>query len=602
MILHILRKPIILFLIALLTSFTSLAESGSIHYTIRFPEPHTHYVEVEMVIDKISQNTLEIKMPVWAPGSYKVREFSGNTEAVQATDEKGNKLDVKIKNKNTWLVNSKGKKKIEFKYRVYAYTLSVRTSFINSEYAYLNGTSIFMYEENMQNRKHTIAVVPHPNWKNISTGLKADKNSRWKLIADNYDVLVDCPIQIGNQYIFEFDAEGAKHFVAMVGEANYNEEKIKKDLATVTKVCKDVFKDLPLKEYTYIIHNTNQRGGGLEHRNSTSLQVDRWSYEPESNYLRFIGLAIHEYFHLWNVKRLRPEALGPFDFSIENYTTQLWVMEGITSYYDELLMLRGKFINDKVYLGKLSSSINRTENSPATDVQSLSEASLHSWIKYYNPNENSGNTNTSYYIKGSVVATMLDLLIRKETSGDKNLDDLMRAMYQKYYLKEQRGYRDHEFEAEASAICGKDISSFFKDFVYATTRFNYNEFLYPFGLKINNLNSTANKANLGVVTKMKAGNLIITNTSRNTAAYKAGLNVNDEIVSIDNYRTGNLRELNTLISRRNPGDKIEILIARNGKTMILPVTLEKDNTVNYIIEKLDSLTEEQQKLYDGWLK
>lgn len=591
---------IILFI--LITPFVSIGQKGTVHYTLQFPEPHTHYIEVEMVIDNISQNMLEIKMPVWAPGSYKVREFSGNTEAISANDMKGNKLGVQIKNKNTWLVKSAGKKKIEFKYRVYAYTLSVRTSFVNSDHAYLNGTSVFMFEENMQNRKHTVTVVPHPNWKNISTGLKADKNSKWNLQAENYDELVDCPIEIGNQYIFDFDAGGVKHYVAMVGEANYNEEKLKKDLATVTEVCKDIFKDLPLEEYTYIIHNTNQRGGGLEHRNSTSLQVERWSYEPESSYLKIIGLAFHEYFHLWNVKRLRPEALGPFDYSAENYTTQLWVMEGVTSYYDELLLLRGKFIDDEVYLGKLTSAINRIENSPATDVQSLSESSMHSWIKFYNPNENSGNTTISYYTKGSVVAAMLDLLIRKETNGDKSLDDLMRNMYQKYYLKEQRGYKDKEFETEASAICGKDISSFFKDYVYGKARFNYNEFLNPFGLKISNLNDSLNKPILGIETKIQDGKLIITSTTRNTSAYTDGLNVNDEIVSIDNFRISKLGQLNTLISRKNPGEKIEILIARDGKTFPIPVILKKDNTVNYTIEKLDSLTQAQENLYTNWLK
>ncbi|MBT8195087.1 MAG: PDZ domain-containing protein [Bacteroidia bacterium] len=577
------------------------AQNGSIHYTLEFPEPHTHYVDVEMVIDNLSSNDLEIVMPVWAPGSYKVRDFSKHTEAIVAKDEQGSELDVEVTSKNTWLVNTKGKSKIEFSYRVYAYELSVRTSFINADHAYLNGTSIFMYAEGMQDREHTLTVVPNSNWKEINTGLKIDKKNKWAFSAENYDELADCPIEIGNQNIFSFKAEGVNHIIAMVGEANYDIEKIKTDFATVAKVCKDVFGDIPVKEYTYIIQNTNNRGGGLEHSNSTSLQVDRWSYEPRSAYLRIINLAIHEYFHLWNVKRLRPEALGPFDYTKENYTTQLWVMEGITSYYDELLMLRGDFISKQEYLSKLTSSINRVENSPATDVQSLSESSMHSWIKFYHPHENSGNTNISYYTKGQVVAAMLDLLIIKETNGEKSLDDLMSNMYQKYYVKENRGYKDEEFEAEVASICGSEQSAFFRDYVYGTKRIDFDSFLNPFGLHITNLRSNSKKTKLGIRTKVEDGKLILTRTDRHSSAYESGLNVNDEIMSIDNYRINSMNELNDLISRKNAGDVIQVLISRDAKTFTIPVKLKIDNSVNYVIEKLKNRTEKQESLYDAWL-
>ncbi|MDX5348417.1 MAG: peptidase M61, partial [Hymenobacteraceae bacterium] len=302
------------------------------------PEPHTHYFNVEMEMQDIKKKFIDVKMPVWAPGSYLVREFAKNVEDFSATTDNGKKLSWEKINKNTWRIYTQRAEPVKVQYKVYAYELTVRTSFIDASHAYLNGTSVFMYPEGYKNLSSTLTIKPYEKWNTISTALPQAGNDKWTFKADSYDELADSPIEIGTHKVYSFTANGVVHEVAMYGEGNYQPEKLMADMKKVVEEAISVFGELPVKRYVFIVHNTHSGGGGLEHLNSTTLQTNRWAYSPGRSYQGFLGLVAHEYFHLWNVKRLRPEPLGPFNYDAENYTQLLWVSEGFTSFYDDLLV------------------------------------------------------------------------------------------------------------------------------------------------------------------------------------------------------------------------------------------------------------------------
>ncbi len=576
-------------------SISSFAQN--ITYKIEFPAPQTHYASVMIRVNEIPKDkeTIDFVMPVWAPGSYLIREFAKGVEAVSSDS------DLKKISKNVWQVQTNGKSSVNLMYEVYGFEHSVRTSFINASHAALIPTSIFMYIDGMKEEKATLEIVKPEGWKTISTSLKTKNGKENIFDIPNYDILADSPIEIGNQDILTFEAAGVKHSVVMYGKGNYDEAKITKDMAKIVEEATKVWGENPAEDYQFIVHNSARGGGGLEHLNSTSLVVDRMSYGTEKGYLGYLGLVAHEYFHLWNVKRLRPFALTNYDYTQEQHTNLLWIFEGFTSYYDELLLTRAGFVDDTYYLNTLSGNISAAENKKGRNVQPVTEASFDAWIKAYRPNENSGNTTVSYYGQGSVYAAMLDLMIIEATDTDKNLDDVMRYLYNEYYKKQKRGYTDAEFQAAVGMIAGKPFESFFDNVVYGTQMPDYATYLGYAGLKLM-VSSNPTKATLGIRTSESSGNLKVRSTERDGAAYKQGLNVDDEIIAADNFRITSNGELTEILQYKNVGDEVTLLIARDGLLQTLIIKLEADDTKGYRIEKIENPSKKQEKVYKKWFE
>lgn len=558
------------FTLTFLLLFTSVFAT-EINYTVSMKNPHTHYFNVNLEVKGINKDSFDIKMPVWAPGSYLVREFSKNIENLKTHN------DIKIKqlNKNTWRVFSNKAKQVKITYDVYAFEISVRTSFLDASHGYINGTSLFFYIDGLINHPYQLTIIPHHNFKKITTALPKSKKGLFTYEAPNYDVFVDCPIEIGNHELFEFDAAGVKHYVAIYGDGNYNIDSLKVDMAKIVTAATNVFGENPNKEYTFIIHNLTKGSGGLEHANSTTLQVNRWTYKG-SSYLGFLSLVAHEYFHLWNVKRIRPDVLGPFDYNNENYTDLLWVMEGFTSYYDELLLYRAGFYNKDKIIRKFTSSINSIENQPGNKVQSVADASFNAWIKAYRPNENSYNTTISYYTKGSVIANMLDLLIIDATDGQKNLDHVMQHLYKVYYKKENRGFNNKEMQQTIEFIAGKSFDDFFKNHIYDTKTIDYSSVFKLANATV--LTSTSSNPYMGISTSDNKVKRVISNSS----AYLGGLNVKDEIIAINNYRVTN-DNINFHINKLKVNDMVDVLISRDNKIKSLTFPILASNKISYSI-------------------
>lgn len=585
----------IIFLVLALTYFSSSSIAIEISYKLGMSKPNNHYFQVEMNVSDIAAPTIVIKMPVWAPGSYLTREFSKNVNMVYAKDEKGTARTVKKVTKNSWEIETKGAKSITINYEVYAFELSVRTSFLDDSHGYLNGTSMFMYVNGAKDVKGKLTIVPHPTFKKISTALKHDGNNVYSF--DDYDQLVDCPIEIGNQDIFEFQAAGVKHIVAMYGEGNYDIPTLQKDMAKIVEAETKAMGENPNKEYVFIIHNVTDPSGGLEHKNSTTLEVNRWTYEGD-DYLGFLSLVAHEYYHLWNVKRIRPKALGPFDYDSENYTDLLWVMEGFTSYYDELFLRRAGFYSQDDYINKLLSSMSYVENLPGNKVQPVAHSSFDAWIKAYRPNENSNNTNISYYPKGSILAAILDLHIINKFDGKKCLDDFMQKLYSDFYLKKDIGFTEDEFQLSLEEFLGEDMDWFFTPYVYGTETPDYKKFFAYVGLIFYN-SDDAVKPFLGVKASGSGGRLLITGITAGSPAEEYGLSVNDEIIAINGYRVDQT-EFDDFIKTLDKGDKFEIMVSRDNILKTYTVEMGGKSSKKYTIKP--DFSADTQRRFDYWLR
>jgi predicted metalloprotease with PDZ domain len=569
-----------------------------ISYTVTFPEAQAHYADIEMDISGLKQNTLDLKMPVWTPGSYLVREYSKNVEAFSA-EANGKALDAKKIRKNIWRIPVENLSEIKVRYRVYAFEISVRTSFIDVSHGFLSSAGMFMYPDGMLDHPSTIHIIPYKSWTKVSTSLEMVKGDPFTLHSPNYDILFDSPIEVGNQDIFGFDAAGVKYEVAMCGGGNYDKERLKKDIPKIVEQETAIYGENPNKRYVFIVHNYAKGGGGLEHLSSTVLGATRNNYSTEAGYQGFLSLVAHEHFHLWNVKRLRPIALGPFDYDRENYTTDLWIAEGFTAYYQDIIIRRTDLYPVDNYLNVLANDINYVANQPGNKIQSLADASYDAWIKYYRPNENSVNTNISYYNKGSIVAMMLDLEIINDSHSKYCLDDVMKYMYTTYYKTKKRGYTDMEFKKGLEKFSGKSLDELYKKYVYGLADIDYDKYLGYAGYHLTDELAGNNDPNLGVITTATNGKITVTNVLRGTAAWIDGVNVNDEITAVDGVK---VTDMATILNGKKPGDQISIDVLRDGLPLTLPVTLLKKTQVKYKIDSLASPTPQQMDVRKKWLK
>ncbi len=541
-----------------------LINASKLTYHMSMPYPNSHYFAIKIEVIENDSEIQEFKLPVWTPGSYLVREFSKNINQVKAIDSKGMPLVVEKRAKNIWQIHCKGLDSYTVFYEVYAFESSVRTPYLDETHGFVAGAGIFMYTEENRNEKGILHIYPHESFKKISTALVAadfQDNPHDRVFQfDDYDQLIDCPIEIGNQVEFSFLAGGLKHRVAMYGQANYNVSQLQKDMAKVVEAETLVFGDNPNKDYLFIIHNVANGQGGLEHKNSCVLSVSRWSYD-ESNYLGFINLVAHEYFHLWNVKRIRPIELGPFNYDQESYTSLLWVMEGITSYYDELILLRSGFYTKNQFINKLQSQINYVEGSLGSRIQPVAHASFDAWIKAYRPNENSSNTTMTYYSRGAVIGAVLDAYLIQKSGGKRSLDGFLQALYKKYALGLNRGFTEEEFQSEFSDYCQQDMHEFFKDYINGTQIIPYKKYFEPMGIQV--VDNSVTLLNLGL--ELSSGELIKVRSVRSgSAAEDAHISPGDEILACDGYRI-DIKSLEYKYNNLRQGESLELLVARDGK-------------------------------------
>jgi predicted metalloprotease with PDZ domain len=568
-----------------------------ISYTVSMPKPYTHLLEVEL---RLSASSLpaqsELKMPVWTPGSYLVREYARHVQDFSVKGANGRDLAWRKINKNTWQVDTAGSREIVATYRVYSNELTVRTNELNDEHAFWNNAALLMFPKGHVNAPSTVRINPFGTWR-IATGLPAGTAAN-TFRAPNFDILYDSPFEVSNFKQIDFTVHGKPHRVVFSGDGNYDLQRIAADFPKIIDEGYKIFGELPYDNYTFIVNLRG--GGGLEHLNSTALQFNRFGFKPEARYQDFLSLVAHEYFHLWNVKRIRPDALGPFDYENENYTRLLWVAEGGTAYYESVLLRRAGLITAEKFLSDKATAIQQLQARPGRFETSLEEASFDAWIKYYRPDENAINNQISYYDKGDVVNMMLDTTIRSSSGGKKSLDDVMRYLYDEFY-KKGRNYTPADHQKAAEIMAGRSLDDFFSKYVRGTADIDYNQALSGLGLRVIASETNAGKAYIGADLAEANGQLTIRSLPVGTPAYEQGLNTGDQIVAVDGYRASQ-NFLQSYISERKPGDRIRLTVFRYDKIREIDFALGSNTRSEYRISSVDSPSGTQRRLYSDYLR
>ena len=595
-----------------------------IAFTIGMSRPHTHLFEVDIRIKHSANapNEETLVMPVWTPGSYLIREFERNVQDFTAKDAAGQPLKWDKVDKNHWRIVTNGVAEWHASYRVYANELSVRTSELNSSHGFWNNANLLMYLDGFLKSPSTVQVLAPDVWK-VATGLPITPGPKNMFRAENFDVLYDSPFEASNFKTLVFNVKGVPHRIVIDGEGNYDSEKMRRDVQKIVETEVDIMGgEIPYKDYTFILHLRSNAGGGLEHLNSASLGYPRFGFkvvdraeratssapnstdQPVRDYRGFLSLVAHESFHLWNVKRIRPDALGPFDYQKENYTKVLWVAEGITDYYADVALRRGNLISDRDFLTAKARAFQGLQNTPGRLEQSAEESSFDAWVKYYRPDENSSNSQVSYYVKGAILGLLLDLEIRKRSNGAKSLDDVMKYLWTEYFKKD-RNYGPADFQKACELMAGSSLEEFFAKYVRGKDELDYNAGLNAAGLQLETstmgeAGKPIERAFFGADTAWEDNRLVVKRVYAGSPAYDQGLNTGDQIVALNNMRVTK-EFFDARMAEKKPGDLINLTIFRFDDLSTLLIKLGGRTEGTYRIVPLPTQTEAQKQVYRSWL-
>lgn len=573
----------------------------NIHYIVSMPYPKSHLFTIRLNIENWRKNILDLKMPVWTPGSYLVREYSRHLQNFKANStENQRQLDWQKQAKNHWQIDTKNHENITIEYQIYANDLTVRTNHLDETHGYFNGAALFFYLPNYQQLPLKISIEPPFSHWHISTSLPQISDTKNTFLAEDFDSLVDSPFEIGTQKIAHFTVENKPHQWVIWGEGNLKIGKLIQDTIKIIETEAKIFRELPYKDYIFFLHLSASGFGGLEHKNCCVLNYPRFSFQKKDKYEQFMQLVSHEFFHLWNVKRIRPKALENFDYDQENYTTSLWFSEGSTSYYDMIIPLRAGIYNRQRFLELLSKDISQYLSTPGRQIQPLGESSFDAWIKLYRRDAYSNNNQISYYLKGQLVTLLLDLLIRKNSDNKKSFDDVMLTMWQKFGKKEI-GFTPEDLKREIEVIANTDLREFFKLYLESTIELPFNQYFEPFGLKLEAKIDKNMPPYLGLKTQKDNGIEKITFVDANSPAGKAGIDANDELLAIDNYRVNSENLIDRLQDYRE-GDTITLTYFHQEELKTVEVTLENPQPLGYQVKIVDNPSKQQQEMLNQWLK
>jgi len=559
-------------------------DNEPLQYRVSFPEPRTHRLDVTLEVPNPGGDSLELWMPVWTPGSYLVREYSRNLERFAAHDDGGTPLPWCKSAKNRWEVTAASTGRVVVTYRLYAHELSVRTNWVEEGLAFLTGAATFLTVRGREAVPHRISVELPLGWEDVWTAMEpaspegqpAEPGAprRRSFLAEDFDEVIDSPILAGSPDVHGFEVDGVPVTVLHAGDtALWDGEQTASDVQKVVEECRNFHGALPLTGYLF--QNLILEGrGGLEHRNSSVLMTSRYTYRNREAYIDWLGLVAHEFFHVWNGKRSRPFVLGPFDYEREAYTRSLWVVEGITSYYTDLLPRRAGLTTDAEYLGELGKIIAHVQGWPGRFEQSLEESSFDAWIKLYRPDENTPNSSVSYYMKGAVAAWLLDVEIRRATGNRRSLDDVMLLLFERH--AGERGYREEDVEEAVSAVAGSALRPFLERTLRGREELDYGPALSHLGLRFRNpragLPSDTPATWLGIEARVQNGKLVVASVRADGPAYEGGLAAEDEILAVGGYRVTK-ETLSSRLGQYEPGERVEILVARREAIRIVPVSL-----------------------------
>lgn len=567
-----------------------------IHYTLGMPKPSTHLLEVQIRAGALKSKTLDLHMPAWRTGRYFIFDFSGGVQEFSAFGDDGKQLAWKKTDKDTWRIERGSTSTVTVRYKVYANEFNQRTRELNSDHAFVDPAAVFMYVDELKNMPVELSILPYGTW-HVTTGLDVVAGKQFTYSAPSFEYFADCPIEIGNQYDVEFVVDDKMHIISIYGEGNWNADTLIRDFTKIILANKKFWGDLPYTKYLFLIHCQPNAGGGTEHINSTVMGAKPFIFSNPAAYNGFLGLVSHEFFHTWNVKQLRPKAFAPYDLSKESYSEELWISEGTTSYYDDLLLVRTGHRQAIEYLDLIAQMVSSDRARPGNSIQPLREASFDAWIKYWKRLQNSYKAESDYYAKGSHVSLLLDLEIRHRSKNAHSLDDVMRTMYKRFPLP--KGFSNADFIKVCEEFAGNSMAKFFEHYLYGTAPLEWESILAHAGLEIS-VKDSMKKITLGITAHDAGDKIKITGVMPNSSAEKSGIEINDEIIALNGFRV-RTAELNERISYLPAGDTVVLTLFRNDKIKEISVPLEYSGNAVYTVKKMAAPSDLQKSIYESWL-
>ena len=568
-------------------------------FTVSMEQPHTHYFHVAFHCQGLKGETQDFKLPVWTPGYYLIMDYPKNVLNFRAEDGNGNQLGWSKTTKNTWRVRCGKSEELTVSYDVYAFANSVAESFLDDARAFICPTGVFMHVDGHLNHPVTVTFELNDTQEHISTGLDPVDGKPRTFSAPDFDVLYDCPVLIGNQEILRFDVQGIPHVIAVEDLGDFDREKFTADIKTVCEGTIGLIGHIPFSHYTFIM--MERGGGGLEHLNSMAVFYNPRSWDSPSGYKRWLAFIAHEYYHLYNVKRIRPIALGPFDYDRENYTNLLWVSEGFSVYYEYIILKRAGLMTRDEFFNRVRGFIRGFENRPGRLFQSAEASSFDTWMQFFSRVENSANTTISYYDKGAALGLLLDLKIRHETGNRKSLDDVMRTLYIQFDQEKNRGFTDAEFRRACEDAAGSPLPEIFDVYARTTEDIDYPKYFAYAGLEIDVIPKETPGVFFGAATRDQGGRLMISSVERDSPAWQGGLSARDEILTVDGLKA-TAESIKTILDSKGAGDKLDLLISRRGRDLEIEVILGPRMERSFQIKPLPHPDALQSKILEDWLR
>ena len=572
----------------------------TIQYNLAMPDPSNHFFEVCVNFTGLDKNdeTFSLVLPVWRPGRYFIFDFSSGVQEFSAEDSGGKKLNWKKTDKTTWEIKKNKLTAVSVNYKVYANEFSDRTRGLDEHHAFVNGTAVFMYSEKYRKLPLTLKVFPFGDWK-VTTGLENYGNEENLFYAPGYDYLSDAPLETGLQNDFDFDVEGKKHVISFFGEANYNRQRLIEDFTKIIKKNYEFWGSIPYEKYVFLVHCSPLSSGGTEHINSTVVGVKPTDFDSDKSYGYFLRLISHEFFHTWNVKQLKPKGLTPYDFLKENYTSELWIAEGGTSYYDGLMLLRTGQMSLQEFYDEITRGIEDEKRRPGNRIQPVADSSFDAWVKFWRRSPNAFNSESNYYTKGSYVCIVLDLEIRHCSGNKHSLDDVFKTMFETFPL-DVNGYTNNDFMEVCGNFAGKKLNQFFNDYVYGIKPIDWEKYLSYAGLNVTKNDSVITPV-VGLNCSKNENKVTVQEVLKGSSAEKAGLKTGDEIIACDGTCL-NYEEIEKRIKNLKTDDKIAFTIFRNNKLGEYSLKLQELKLSNYRLSKVKSPAQLQKEIYENWLK
>jgi predicted metalloprotease with PDZ domain len=569
------------------------AGAQTFSFTVSMPQPATHTFHVVMHCDGLGGEFHDFKMPAWMPGYYRILDYAKNVTNFRAADGTGAPMAWEKVAKNAWRVVTAGAPSATLEYDVTGTVRFAAQNYLAEDRAYIAPPGMFLHIAGKLQRPATVTVNLPEGWKTVATGLDSVAGRAHTYAAADFDVLYDSPILIGNQELLRFAVKGVPHDVAIENvPPTVDREKVLADLKRMVEAATGLIGDVPYTHYTFLM--MGQGNGGIEHLNSASIAFNGNNLTTADGYRGWLSYVAHEYFHNFNLKRIRPIALGPFDYDRENLTNMLWVSEGLSVYYQDLLCLRAGLVTREQYLEKLRNSIQRFENAPGHRYQSAAESSWNTWGTSGVGGDR--NTSISYYDNGAMLGALLDLAIRHATASARSLDDVMRELYRKYYREKQRGFTDAEFRAECERAAGVSLAEVF-EYASTTKEMDYAKYFAWAGLEVSAKSAEGKTAWLGVNLQAREAGLAVTDVAAGSPAESAGLHAGDWITEVDGTAKPTVKLLSDALAAKKPGDRMKL----KAGDRVLEAVLALSPQWTYAIQPLASATAEQRAMADAWL-